>query len=157
METGTDLPVVFLESMYPVEFGMVKSLTTPGANYTGVSNMTSPMSGKRLELLAKMVPGIKRVAVICNPDNAVSKLSLETTKEAAADLGLQLDIHLVDKHVEVDEAIAGIESSPVDAFVLLPDFMVFSRLEKIAAMAKKKKIPTMAIDGTQAEMGLLAS
>lgn len=101
--------------------------------------------------------GIKRVAVICNPGNAVSKLSLETTKEATADLGLQLDIHLVDKHVEVDEAIAGIESSPVDAFVLLPDFMVFSRLEKIAAMAKKKKIPTMAIDRTQAKKGLLAS
>jgi putative ABC transport system substrate-binding protein len=156
-ETGTDLPVVFLESMYPVEFGLVKNLTNPGANYTGVSNMTGPMSGKRLELLLQMVPGIKRVAVICNPGNAVSKLSLETTKEAAADLDLQLDIHLVDKHEEVDAAIARIESSPVDAFVLLPDFMVFSRLEKIAAMAKKKKIPTMAIDGTQAEKGLLAS
>ena len=55
METGTDLPVVFLESMYPVEFGMVKSLTKQGTNYTGVSNVTGPMSGKRLELLAKMV------------------------------------------------------------------------------------------------------
>lgn len=156
-ETGTDLPVVFLESMYPVEFGMVKSLTNPGTNYTGVSNMTGPMSGKRLELLLKMIPGIKRVAVISNPDNAVSKLSLKTTKEAAADLDLQLDIHLVDKPEEVDETIAKIESSPVDALTLLPDFMVFSRLERIAAMAKKKKIPTMAIDRTQAEKGLLAS
>jgi len=157
METGTDLPVVFLESMYPVEFGIVKSLTNPGVNYTGVSNMTGPMSGKRLELLQMMVPGIKRVAVICNSDNAVSKASLETTKEAAAELGLQLDIHLVDKHEEVDAAIAKIESSPVDALVLLPDYMVLSRIEKIAAMAKKKKIPAMAIDGTQAEKGLLAS
>lgn len=157
METGTDLPVVFLEAMYPLEFGMVKSLTLPGANYTGVTNMTGPMSGKRLELLLKMAPGIKRVAVISNPANAGSKLSLETTKEAAAELGLQLDIHLVDKHEEVDEAIAKIESSPVDALVLLPDFMVFSRLEKIVVMAMKKKIPTMAIDRTQAEKGLLAS
>lgn len=156
-ETKTDLPVVFLESMYPVQFGVVKSLTAPGTNYTGVSNMTGPMSGKRLELLTKMVPGIKRVAVICNPDNRVSKLSLETTKEAAAELGLELDIYLVYKHKEVDEAIARVEASPVDAFVLNPDFMVFSRLKKIIAMAGKKKIPTMGIDSTQAELGILAS
>ena len=156
-ETDTSLPVVFLESMYPVEFGVVKSLTKPGANYTGVSNMTGPMSGKRLELLSRMVPAIKRVAVICNPDNAVSKLSLETTKEAAAELGLQLDSYIVYTHEEVDEAIAGIEASPVDAFVLNPDFMVFSRLQEIIAMAGKKKIPTMGIDYTQAEQGFLAS
>ncbi|MCK5543949.1 MAG: ABC transporter substrate-binding protein [Desulfobulbaceae bacterium] len=155
-ETGTELPVVFLESMYPVEFGLAKSLTMPSANYTGVSNMTGPMSGKRLELLFKMVPGIKRVALICNPDNSVSRLSMETTKEAAAKLGLQLDIHLIYKYEEVDNAIGMVEASPVDALVLNPDFMVFSRLKEIIAMAEKKKIPTMGIDQTQVEQGILA-
>ena len=156
-ETGTGLPVVFLESMYPVEFGLVKNLTEPGVNYTGVTNMTGPMSGKRLELLVKMVPGIKRVALIYSPDNTVSRLSMETTKEAAAKLGLQLDIYPVYKLEDVDKAIVRVEASPVDAFVLNPDFMVFSRLPKIVAMAKRKKIPTMGIDHTQAEQGILAS
>jgi len=156
-ETKTDLPVVFLESLYPVEFGVVKNLTAPGTNYTGVSSMTGPMSGKRLELLVKMVPGIKRVALIYSPDNTVSRLSLETTKEAAAKLGLQLDVYSVYKPEEVDKAIARVEASPVDAFVLNPDFMVFSRLKQIIAMARKKKIPTMGIDHTQTEQGILAS
>ena len=156
-ETKTDLPVVFLESMYPVKLGVVKSLTAPGTNYTGVSNMTGPMSGKRLELLTRMVPSIKRVAVICNPNNKVSKLSLETTQKAAAELELQLDIYLVYKHEDVDEVIAKVEASPVDALVLNPDFMVFSRLKKIVAMTRKKKIPTMGIDYTQVELGILAS
>ena len=156
-KTATDLPVVFLESMYPVEFGVVKSLTRPGTNYTGVSNMTGPMSGKRLELLKEMVPDIKRVAVICNLDNRVSKLSLGETKKAAFRLGLELEVYLVYKHEEVDEAIARVASGTADALVLNPDFMIFSRLDKIAAMALKKKIPTMGIDQTQVKTGILAS
>lgn len=156
-ETKTDLPVVFLESMYPVEFGLAKNLTLPGANYTGVTNMTGPMSGKRLELLVKMVPGIKRAALICNPDNQVSKLSLDTTREAAVKLGLQLVTYLVYKPEDVDKAIAQVHASRVDAFVLNPDAMVFSHLPKIVAMARKKKIPTMGIDRSQTEQGILAS
>lgn len=156
-DTHTNLPVVFLESMYPVEFGLAESLLRPGANFTGVSNMTGPMSGKRLELFKQMIPGIRKVAVICNPDNLVAKLSLDKTKEAAARLGIELDIHPVYKVDEVDAAIAMIEAGPADALVLNPDFMVFARLEKIAAMARRKKIPTMGIDPTQVEKGLLAS
>lgn len=156
-ETNTDLPVVFLESMYPVEFGLAENLTLPGANYTGVTNMTGPMSGKRLELLVKMVPGIKRAALICNPDNQVSKLSMNTTKDAAVKLGLELVSYLVYKPEDVDTALAQVQASRVDALVLNPDAMVFSRLPKIVAMARKKKIPTMGIDHSQTEQGILAS
>ncbi len=155
--TGTNLPVVFLESMYPVEFGLVKSLVRPGTNYTGVSNMTGPMSGKRLELLVKIDPQIKRVAVICNPDNKVAGLSLEATKAAALDLGLQLDIHAIYNQNDLEAAIEKVRRSPADALVLNPDFMVFSRLAKIISMAKEKKIPTMGIDASQAEQGILVS
>lgn len=155
--TGTKIPVVFLESMYPVEFGLVKSLTKPGTNYTGVSNMTGPMSGKRLELLQKMCPKIKKIAVLCNPANKVAALSLEKTKAAAADLGLQLDIHLFADQVELDAAIAKLRSSPIDALALNPDFMVFARLPELIELAKKKKIPTMGIDSVQVEQGILAS
>ncbi len=155
--TGTKLPVVFLESMYPVEFGLVESLVRPGTNYTGVSNRTGPMSGKRLELLSNMSPHIKRVAVIYNPANTVAALSLETTKRAAADLGLELDIHPIHDLADLESAIEKVRIGPADALALNPDFMVFSRLEEIIAMAREKKIPTMGIDPSQAEKGILAS
>jgi putative ABC transport system substrate-binding protein len=156
-ETGTDLPVVFLESMYPVEFGLAKSLNRPGTNYTGTSNMTGPMSGKRLELLKEMFPGIKKAAVICNPDNPVSRFSLEETKMAAKKLDIELDVHLVYKHEEVDKAIAKVEAGTAEALLLNPDFMVFSRLDRIAEMSLRKKIPTMGIDSAQVQRGILAS
>ena len=156
-ETGTDLPVVFLESMYPVEFGLAKSLNKPGTNYTGTSNMTGPMSGKRLELLKEMFPNIKRAAVICNPDNPVSLLSLEETRRAAKKMDVELEEYLVYKHEEVDEAILKVEAGTAQALLLNPDFMVFSRLDKIAEMAKRKKIPTMGIDPAQVKRGILAS
>lgn len=155
--TGTTIPVVFLESMYPVELGVVKSLTKPGGTFTGVSNMTGPMSGKRLELLKKICPSIKRVAVICNPDNRVSALSLDATRVAAADLGLQLDVQQIHNLKQLDAAIGRLRTSAIDALVLNPDFMVFSRLPQLIELAKDKKIPTMGIDPTQVQAGILAS
>jgi putative ABC transport system substrate-binding protein len=156
-ETGTDLPVVFLESMYPVEFGLVKSLNKPGTNYTGTSNMTGPMSGKRLELLKEMFPHIKKAALICNPDNQVSWLSLEESKRSAKTLELDIEAHLVYKHEEVDRAIAEVEAGTAEALMLNPDFMVFSRIDEIVTMALRKKIPTIGIDPTQVQRGILVS
>jgi putative ABC transport system substrate-binding protein len=156
-DTGTSQPVVFLESMYPVELGFVRSLDRPGNNFTGVSNMTGPMSGKRLEMLKAMVPAISRVAVICNSDNQVAMMALEETKRAAAVLNLELEIHLVAKPEEVEESVSRIESGKADGLVLNPDFMVFSRLPLIIEMALRKKIPTMGIDQEQVKAGILAS
>lgn len=155
--TGTRIPVVFLESMYPVELRIVKSLAKPETNYTGVSNMTGPMSGKRLELLVRIAPRIERVAVFCNPANQVAVLALETTREAAAKLGIELDVHRFFTLAELDAAIETVRAGPADAVAINPDFMVLSRIKEIAAMALEKKIPTMGIDSSQVNEGILAT
>ena len=53
----------------PVETGLIASLAHPGGNITGMSMMSSQLSGKRLELLKEIVPGLARVAAFWNPPN----------------------------------------------------------------------------------------
>jgi putative ABC transport system substrate-binding protein len=155
--TRTRTPVVFLESMYPVELGIVQSLTHPGGNYTGVSNMTGPMSGKRLELLKRMCPRIRRVGLFYNPDNQVSRLSFEATRSAAEQLGVQLAARPFTTDGALAAAIEAVGPGDFDAIVLNPDFMVFKRLPEIVALAKAHRLPTMGFDATQVEAGLMAS
>ena len=154
--SGTAVPVVFLESMYPVELGIVKSLTRPDTNFTGVSNMTGPMSGKRLEMLLKMCPRVRKVGLFYNPGNRVSLLSFQATQDAAARLGVQLVARPFEDARTLDAALAAARPGDFDALVLNPDYLVFSRLAKIVAMAKARRIPTMGFDASQVESGLLA-
>src|SRR5262249_33019294 len=66
-ETRT-IPIVMAFSTDPVGTGFVASLARPGGNITGLSNVSAELSGKRLELLREVVPGLARVALLWNPD-----------------------------------------------------------------------------------------
>src|SRR6266571_7531706 len=63
------IPIVMAVSSDPVGDGLVASLARPGGNVTGLSTLSSELSGKRLELLQEAVPGLRRVAVFWNAAN----------------------------------------------------------------------------------------
>lgn len=74
----------------PVETGLVASLARPGGNITGMSMMTAPLGGKRLELLKRTGPGLEQVAAFWNPPNLAYGPILKELEEAAPALGLRL-------------------------------------------------------------------
>ena len=80
-ETST-IPIVFAIATDPVESGLVASLARPGGNVTGLSTQTVDLSGKRIELLREVVPGVRRLGIIFNAGNP--NLALETRELAAA-------------------------------------------------------------------------
>ena len=88
-ETQT-IPIVMAVSSDPVGTGFVASLARPGGNVTGSSFMSPELSGKRLELLREVVPGLSRVAFLWNPDVRGALLDYNQTEGAARSLGLQL-------------------------------------------------------------------
>ena len=82
------IPIVFVSVQDPVASGLVDSLAKPGGNVTGLSNLASELSGKRLELLKETVPKITRVAFLWS--SATGKGVTEKQAQAAAKaLGLQ--------------------------------------------------------------------
>ena len=86
----TTIPIVMGTSADPVGTELVASLARPGGNVTGLSTLGSDLSGKRLELLKEVVPGVSRIAVLSNPTNQSVPALLKETKIAAQSLGVQL-------------------------------------------------------------------
>ena len=84
------IPIVMAHGSDPVEVGFVASLARPGGNVTGLSIISAELSGKRLELLREVVPGLSRVAFLWNPDVRGAVLDYRETESAAGSLGLQL-------------------------------------------------------------------
>jgi putative ABC transport system substrate-binding protein len=85
-------PIVMVALGDPVGTGLVNSLTQPGGNVTGMSQMTTQLAAKRLELLKEGVPEISRVLVLAYLVDPISPLQVQALKEAAASLGLTLQV-----------------------------------------------------------------
>jgi len=84
------IPVVMAAAGDPVGTGLVANLGRPEGNVTGLSNLGSELSEKRLQLLKEIVPGLSRVAVLWNSANVVAALAMRETAAAARTLGLQV-------------------------------------------------------------------
>ena len=81
--TGT-VPIVAVSLTHPVELGLVGSLARPGGNVTGLSySVGADIFGKDLELLKEIVPRVRRVAVLSNPDSPAQPLTVRNVKDAA--------------------------------------------------------------------------
>src|SRR5262249_55756797 len=84
------IPIVML-TIDPVGLGLVGSLSRPGGNVTGLSYYSEAISGKRLELLKEVVPGLARVGVLRNPVNPMHRTSWKETEVPAQRLGVALE------------------------------------------------------------------
>jgi ABC-type uncharacterized transport system substrate-binding protein len=78
------IPIVFATSGDPVKLGLVESLARPGGNLTGLSLFYPELTTKHLELLHSIVPSVSRVAVLTNPSNADTSVTLTEARSAAS-------------------------------------------------------------------------
>ena len=72
----------------PVGSGLIASLARPGGNITGLSSVTTDLSAKLMELFVELVPGMKRVGVINNPNNPAATPALRETEDAIRKLNM---------------------------------------------------------------------
>ena len=106
---GTKTPIVFAPVIYPVDVGVVKSISRPGGSATGVQSGNT--IAKALEWLLKIAPNTKKVYVPYNPKDQVSVLSVKTLQEAAPKLGVELALAEVGTP---DELMAAVDTLPKD-------------------------------------------
>src|SRR5262249_45888001 len=114
------IPIVMATSTDPVGNGLVASLNQPGGNVTGPSLQTAELSGKRLQLLTEIVPGLARVVVLSNPLNPAIAASVEQTEAAAQSLGVEVHVAEAQAPDKFENAFAAITSAHAGALNFLP-------------------------------------
>src|SRR5215475_10219462 len=102
-ETRT-IPIVFANVADPVTSGIVASLNQPGGNITGFATFEATLGGKWLELLSEIAPGLKRAAIMFNPDTSPASAYMPSVEAAAQSLKVMPIIAPVHSDVEIETA-----------------------------------------------------
>src|SRR5438093_8782035 len=105
-DASTTVPVVFTVGGDPVRFGLVASFNRPGGHVTGIMFASNVLGAKRVQLLHEMVPKIRRVALLMNPDNANVLIEQADAQAGAAQLDLVAEVFNARNSVEIDAAFA---------------------------------------------------
>ena len=152
------MPIVMAFGTDPVGTGFVASLGRPGGNVTGLSNITTELGGKRLELLREAVPRLARVAFIWNPDVRGAVLDYKETESRARSLHLELQSLEVSTADDLDRAFATLTGERVQAFIVAAaNIVMFARRAAIARFAQSNRLASMYAAKEYVDVGGLMS
>jgi putative tryptophan/tyrosine transport system substrate-binding protein len=155
-ETRT-IPIVFVNVSDPVAKGIVAALNQPGGNITGFGYLEPSLGGKWLELLSGIAPGLKRVAIMFNPDTAPVSAFMPSFKTAARSLKVVPIVASVHDDVEIEAAIVRLGREPGGGLVVMPDtFTVSHRAPTILAAARNNVPAVYGISEFVKDGGLLS-
>jgi putative ABC transport system substrate-binding protein len=136
----TTIPIVFTTGSDPVQLGLVASLSRPGGNVTGVTQMTGEVAPKRLELAHELVPKATVFGLLINPKNPFAETVKRDSQAAALKLGLQLNVLHASTEAELDDAFTTFRQTQAGALILGTDAFFNSHLEQVAALAIRNSV-----------------
>jgi putative ABC transport system substrate-binding protein len=135
----------------------VASLARPGGNLTGLSVLAPELSGKRLELLKEVVPGLTRVAVLWNAANPANASVWEETQAAARALGLRLHAPEVRGPQDLEGAFGLMAQARPEALLVLVDSLINMHRPHIVAFATQQHLPSVFAERESVVAGGLMS
>jgi len=139
----TTIPIVFDTGFDPVQLGLVASLSRPGGNLTGVSNLNVELGPKRLELVRELVPAAAVIALLINPTNPNAENLLRDHQAAARTVGIQLHVQRASNESEIDVTFATLGQLGAEALVIGADTFFISRSKQLAALALRHALPAI--------------
>jgi ABC-type uncharacterized transport system substrate-binding protein len=139
--TGT-IPIVMLATD-PVGLGLIASLARPGGNVTGLSYFNEAISGKRLQLLQELVPGLTRVAVLRNPLSGTDAIFWRETEVAARKLGVELQPFEVRGPDDFEAAFAAAKRGNAQALIVFDDVLTLTYRHRIVPLAASSRLPAL--------------
>jgi putative ABC transport system substrate-binding protein len=150
------IPIVFTSGIDAVESGLVASLSRPGGNLTGATNLVRELEPKQLELLHELVPTATTIACLINAANPVENRSTETLQAAARSLGLQLLLLQASSERDFDAVFASLRQQRAGA-LLMSGPLFNGRVEELAALTMRHAVPAIIANREFAVAGGLAS
>jgi putative ABC transport system substrate-binding protein len=151
------IPIVFFRVSDPVPLGLVDSLSRPGGNVTGFTEISEVLAGKRLELLKETVPKLSHVAVLWNPQNPGNAQQWKESQLPARELGLQLHSMEVSSADKYEGAFKEAVKARSGALAVAQDALAGSNLKLIADLAIKHRLPASYPRGEFVDNGGLMS
>lgn len=145
VKAGVKIPVVFTFSGDPVEGKVVQSFAHPGGNATGISLFATDLIPKRVELLKELLPDVKRLAIIANPQHPGQFKELDAARAAAGRLAIAPHYLPVQTEAELEAALKSSAAAHDDAILAFADGFTMGFASRIAAFSVQSRIP--AIDG----------
>jgi putative ABC transport system substrate-binding protein len=137
------LPIVFSGGIDPVKLGLVAGLNRPGGNITGVSQFSTALEGKRLELLHELVPHAAVIAMLVNPTFAGTDAITDDMQAAARALGLKLNVLKASSEHDLEAAVASIGQLGAGALVVASDPFFFGRRDRVVTVVAHHAVPAI--------------
>ena len=151
------IPIVFASVGDPIGAGIVKSLNRPGANVTGITPQGTETGGKRLQMLEELVPGIRILAVLMNPETPFSMLALQELRVAADARGQRLEVFEIRSTDQLSHIIEFTARSGATGLVILEDPLLLGLRRQITELATELRLPAIYGNREFAEAGGLLS
>lgn len=139
----TTVPVVFVMGADPVKLGLVKSLSRPGGNLTGVSILSNGLLAKQVAILHEAIPKDATVGLLVRSSNPLADNDIEEAMGASEILGHKAIAAKVDTQAEIAPAIANLAKRGIAALMIFPDALFISNVTELAALTIGHKLPAI--------------
>ena len=136
------IPIVFAVAGDPVGTGLVENLARPGGNATGLSAQGTDTTGKRLELLREVVPGLRRLAVLAHVGSSYAALEMREVATMARPLGLDPTALEIRSAQDIAPAIEAVKGRVQAVYVVTDTFAYVQRI-RIHTLTLAAQLPTM--------------
>ena len=162
MRATSTIAIVFASALDPVGHGLVSSLARPGGNVTGNSfDVTDDagrhgLTGKRIEILRAVIPGLRRLGIMANIDNFSMRQTVDDAQDAVNAFGIHLITFPIRNTEDITPAIDTAKGE-ADALIVPIDPVVFSDRIRIGTLAIAARLPTLMSIREQVEAGGLMS
>jgi ABC-type uncharacterized transport system substrate-binding protein len=139
----TTLPIVFETAGDPVKLGLAGSLSRPGGNLTGVTQLGEEEAPKRLELLHELLPTARVMALLVNPVEPIARDQVRVSLAAAKTLGLELNVINASIERDLDAAFAKLTELRAGGLSIGGATLFTSHIDQLAALTVRHRIPAV--------------
>lgn len=147
------IPIVAASFADPVASGFAASLSRPGGNITGLSNLGEVMYGKRLEILSSIVPDLRRIAFLINPENSASMRNVPGLQEVAQKRRQEIVLVKVRAAKEIEAGFSLMLRERPGALMVADDAVLNGQGAKIAELALRQRLPSIFATRQSVEAG----
>jgi ABC-type uncharacterized transport system substrate-binding protein len=155
-QATTSIPIVMAVATDPVGIGLVASLARPGGNVTGLSVQQTEITGKRIELLRAVVPGLRRLAILFDAGYPASVVEAGNVEAAARMLGLEILAQEIRQAEDIVPAFNALKDR-ADALYVVENVLLYGSSMHMIRLALDARLPTTFTFGDLAKAGALMS